>query len=114
MVWDRDNNIFDKIISKEQILFAKDRGLKVGEELLSNLDIDYIFPENLLFQSGYLTIKELILWSIHSGKRDCEGKPSSMAFFILARNWPLHVRGLSLVLGSHCAATYSQSLLTTW
>jgi len=52
LVWDRDNNIFDKIISKEQILFAKDRGLKVGEELLSNLDIDYIFPENLLFQSG--------------------------------------------------------------
>ncbi len=34
--------------------------LKVGEELLSNLDIDYIFPENLLFQSGYLTIKDVL------------------------------------------------------
>jgi len=32
----------------------------VGEELLSNIDIDYIFPENLLFQSGYLTIKEMV------------------------------------------------------
>lgn len=26
--------------------------------MLSNLDIDYIYPENLLFQAGYLTIKE--------------------------------------------------------
>jgi len=34
--------------------------MKVGEELLSNLDVDYIFPENLLFQTGYLTIKEMV------------------------------------------------------
>lgn len=34
--------------------------LVVGEEILSNLDIDNIFPENLLFQSGYLTIKGVI------------------------------------------------------
>jgi hypothetical protein len=34
--------------------------LKVGEELLSNLDIDNIDVENLLFQTGYLTIKDVI------------------------------------------------------
>jgi len=32
--------------------------LEVGEEILSNLDVDNIFPENLLFQAGYLTIKD--------------------------------------------------------
>jgi len=31
--------------------------LEVGEELLSNLDIDSLYIENLLFQTGYLTIK---------------------------------------------------------
>jgi len=34
--------------------------LVVGEEILPNLDIDNFFPENLLFQSGYLTIKDVI------------------------------------------------------
>jgi len=34
--------------------------LEVGEEILSNLDVDNIFPENLLFQAGYLTIKEFM------------------------------------------------------
>jgi len=33
--------------------------LEVGEELLSNLDIDNIYPENILFQTGYLTIKDV-------------------------------------------------------
>jgi Protein of unknown function (DUF1703)./Predicted AAA-ATPase. len=32
--------------------------LEVGEELLSNLDIDSLYVENLLFQTGYLTIKD--------------------------------------------------------
>jgi hypothetical protein len=34
--------------------------LEVGEELLSNLDIDNLYVENLLFQTGYLTIKNVI------------------------------------------------------
>jgi hypothetical protein len=34
--------------------------LEVGNEILSNLDVDNIFPENLLFQAGYLTIKEFM------------------------------------------------------
>ncbi|WP_299239773.1 PD-(D/E)XK nuclease domain-containing protein, partial [Sulfurihydrogenibium sp.] len=34
--------------------------LEVGEELLSNLDIDDLYVENLLFQTGYLTIKDVI------------------------------------------------------
>jgi hypothetical protein len=33
--------------------------LEVGEELLSNLDIDNLYVENLLFQTGYLTIKNV-------------------------------------------------------
>ena len=32
--------------------------LEVGEEILSNLDVDNIRVENLLFQAGYLTIKD--------------------------------------------------------
>jgi len=34
--------------------------LEVGEEILSNLDVDNIRLENLLFQAGYLTIKEFM------------------------------------------------------
>jgi len=49
-----------KLFQKNAYFVPKFEELKVGEELLSNLDIDYIFPENLLFQSGYLTIKELV------------------------------------------------------
>jgi len=32
--------------------------LEVGDEILSNLDVDNIRVENLLFQAGYLTIKD--------------------------------------------------------
>ena len=49
-----------KLFQKNKYYLPKIEELKVGEEILSNLDIDYIFPENLLFQSGYLTIKEFI------------------------------------------------------
>ncbi len=34
--------------------------LKAGEELIGDFDVDRIYPENLLFQTGYLTIKEKI------------------------------------------------------
>ncbi|WP_084609394.1 ATP-binding protein [Sulfurihydrogenibium subterraneum] len=47
-----------KLLKQNKYYLPKIEELEVGEELLSNLDIDYIYPENLLFQSGYLTIKE--------------------------------------------------------
>jgi len=34
------------------------RIFEVGDEILSNLDVDNIRVENLLFQAGYLTIKD--------------------------------------------------------
>uniref|UniRef100_UPI002632C47E PD-(D/E)XK nuclease domain-containing protein n=1 Tax=Sulfurihydrogenibium sp. TaxID=2053621 RepID=UPI002632C47E len=46
-----------KLFQKNQYYLPDLENLEVGEEILSNLDIDYIYPENLLFQSGYLTIK---------------------------------------------------------
>ena len=49
-----------KLFQRNKYYLPKLEELKVGEELLSNIDIDYIFPENLLFQSGYLTIKDVI------------------------------------------------------
>jgi hypothetical protein len=48
-----------KLFQRNKYYLPKLEELKVGEELLSNIDIDYIFPENLLFQSGYLTIKDV-------------------------------------------------------
>ncbi|WP_297890106.1 AAA family ATPase, partial [Sulfurihydrogenibium sp.] len=49
-----------KMFQKNQYYLPDLENLEVGEEILSNLDIDYIYPENLLFQSGYLTIKQTI------------------------------------------------------
>jgi hypothetical protein len=47
-----------KLFQKHRYFLPGLENLEVGEELLSNLDIVFIFPENLLFQNGYLTIKE--------------------------------------------------------
>ena len=49
-----------KLFQKNRYYLPSLEEMKVGEELLSNLDVDYIFPENLLFQTGYLTIKEMV------------------------------------------------------
>jgi hypothetical protein len=49
-----------KLFKQNKYYLPKVENLKVGEELLSNLDIDNIRPENLLFQTGYLTIKDVI------------------------------------------------------
>jgi hypothetical protein len=49
-----------KLFKQNNYFLPKTENLKVGEEILSNLDIDNIRVENLLFQTGYLTIKELI------------------------------------------------------
>ncbi|ADR19856.1 ATP-binding protein [Calditerrivibrio nitroreducens] len=47
-----------KLFQKSQYYLPDLENLEVGEEIISNLDIDNIYPENLLFQAGYLTIKE--------------------------------------------------------
>lgn len=46
-----------KLIADRKYYIPKLENLEVGEELLGAFDIDRIYPENLLFQSGYLTIR---------------------------------------------------------
>jgi len=47
-----------KLLQKKKYYIPEIENLEVGDEILSNLDVDNIRIENLLFQSGYLTIKE--------------------------------------------------------
>jgi len=47
-----------KMFMKNQYYIPELENLEVGEEILSNLDVDNIRIENLLFQAGYLTIKD--------------------------------------------------------
>ena len=49
-----------KMFMKNKYYLPELENLEVGNEILSNLDVDNIFPENLLFQAGYLTIKEFM------------------------------------------------------
>jgi Protein of unknown function (DUF1703)./Predicted AAA-ATPase. len=49
-----------KMFMKNKYYIPELENLEVGNEILSNLDVDNIFPENLLFQAGYLTIKEFM------------------------------------------------------
>ncbi len=49
---------FIKLLINKKEYLPKLENLKVNEEIISNLDIDYIKPENILFQAGYLTIKD--------------------------------------------------------
>jgi hypothetical protein len=49
-----------KLFKQNKYYLPELENLEVGEELLSNLDIDDLYVENLLFQSGYLTIKDAI------------------------------------------------------
>jgi len=49
-----------KMFMKNRYYLPELENLEVGNEILSNLDVDNIFPENLLFQAGYLTIKEFM------------------------------------------------------
>jgi len=49
-----------KLFQKNSYYLPELESLEVGEEIVSNLDIDNIYPENLLFQAGYLTIKDTI------------------------------------------------------
>jgi len=47
-----------KLFMKNRYYLPELENLEVGEEILSNLDVDNIKIENLLFQAGYLTIKD--------------------------------------------------------
>jgi Protein of unknown function (DUF1703)./Predicted AAA-ATPase. len=49
-----------KLFKQNKYYLPELENLEVGEELLSNLDIDSLYVENLLFQTGYLTIKDVI------------------------------------------------------
>jgi len=49
-----------KLLQKKKYFIPEIENLEVGDEILSNLDVDNIRIENLLFQSGYLTIKEFL------------------------------------------------------
>ncbi|WP_459895335.1 PD-(D/E)XK nuclease domain-containing protein, partial [Hydrogenobaculum acidophilum] len=49
-----------KMLRENKYYIPNLENLKVGDEILSNLDVDNIMVENLLFQSGYLTIKEFL------------------------------------------------------
>jgi Protein of unknown function (DUF1703)./Predicted AAA-ATPase. len=47
-----------KLFMKNHYYIPELENLEVGDEILSNLDVDNIRLENLLFQAGYLTIKD--------------------------------------------------------
>ncbi|EEP61275.1 ATP-binding protein [Sulfurihydrogenibium yellowstonense] len=49
-----------KLFKQNKYYLPELENLEIGEELLSNLDIDDLDVENLLFQTGYLTIKDVI------------------------------------------------------
>jgi len=49
-----------KMFMKNRYYIPELENLEVGDEILSNLDVDNIRLENLLFQAGYLTIKEFL------------------------------------------------------
>ncbi len=52
-----------KLLQSRKYLVPELNNLKVGEKLLGSFDIDFIEVENLLFQTGYLTIKGLEIMS---------------------------------------------------
>ncbi|HEK25199.1 MAG: AAA family ATPase [Hydrogenobaculum sp.] len=46
-----------RLLKNRKFYIPNLENLEVGEEMLSSIDLEKIFPENLLFQTGYLTIK---------------------------------------------------------
>lgn len=49
-----------KLLQRQRFFLPQLDNIKAGEELLSSFDIDNITPIPLLFQTGYLTIKEVL------------------------------------------------------
>ena len=48
-----------KLILDRMLPIPTLENLEVGDEILESFDVDRIYPETLLFQTGYLTIKEV-------------------------------------------------------
>ncbi len=48
-----------KLILERRLPVPSLENLEVGDEILESFDVDRIYPETLLFQTGYLTIKEV-------------------------------------------------------
>ena len=48
-----------KLLYHKHFLLPQLENLEAGESLISSFDVDYLEPEPLLFQTGYLTIKEV-------------------------------------------------------
>ncbi len=48
-----------KLILERRLPIPTLENLEVGDEILESFDVDRIYPETLLFQTGYLTIKEV-------------------------------------------------------
>ncbi|KAA0259107.1 ATP-binding protein [Deferribacter autotrophicus] len=47
-----------KLLAEKRFNIIEAEHLEVSEKVLGSFDIDAIYPENLLFQTGYLTIKD--------------------------------------------------------
>jgi len=48
-----------ELLFKKQFSLSKLELLEVGEEILDSFDVNSILPENVLFQTGYLTIQDV-------------------------------------------------------
>ncbi len=48
-----------KLLLEKKIAFPSLERLVTGEEILESFDVDRIYPETILFQTGYLTIKDV-------------------------------------------------------
>ncbi len=49
-----------KLLLEKNFFIPRMENMEVSERLVSSFDVDFVEPENLLFQTGYLTVKE---WS---------------------------------------------------
>ncbi len=47
-----------KLLLEKNFFIPKMENLEAGERLIGSFDVDFIEPENLLFQTGYLTVKD--------------------------------------------------------
>ncbi|AEH44325.1 AAA-ATPase [Thermodesulfatator indicus DSM 15286] len=48
-----------KLIIEKRLSVPAFENLELGDEIIESFDVDRIYPESLLFQTGYLTIKEV-------------------------------------------------------
>lgn len=63
-----------KLLLKRNFFIPQMEEYVVTEELLGSFDVDFIEPENLLFQTGYLTISR------------CESSPAGMIYYLTYPN----------------------------